>query len=328
MSRQKYISPARPAARRLIAGLLLLAVIGLTSGCGNHMYHRVHAGETLYSIGWWYGYDYKTLAQWNGIDPPYRIVPGDIIRLTPPATPARSGGAARPLATAPVAMPAASASDGGDDGAAVQIKPLTGYQALPPAQTLATPMPTPTAPSNTTATPTIPSATPAPRDQPSSRPASASPPRAAATPGAATGGNTGEAGAEEAAGSAIQWQWPVHGMILQRFDNSSRLNKGIKVAGREGQEIFAAAPGKIVYTGNALLGYGTLVIIKHNDEFLSAYGHVRRLLVKEGDYIKAGQRIAEMGSTGTNRVMLHFEIRRSGQPVDPLQFLPATNSVN
>jgi lipoprotein NlpD len=100
------------------------------------------------------------------------------------------------------------------------------------------------------------------------------------------------------------------------------LNKGVDIAGELGQPVLAASDGSVVYAGSGLRGYGELVIIKHSDTYVSAYGHNRRLLVREGQQVKAGQKIAEMGSTGTDRVKLHFEIRRQGKPVDPLQYLP------
>ncbi|KTT38586.1 peptigoglycan-binding protein LysM [Pseudomonas oryzihabitans] len=122
--------------------------------------------------------------------------------------------------------------------------------------------------------------------------------------------------------SAAGWAWPTKGTLISRFSASSTLNKGIDIAGQEGQPVMAAADGTVVYAGNGLRGYGELVIIKHSETYVSAYGHNRRLLVREGERVKIGQTIAEMGSTGTDRVKLHFEIRRQGKPVDPLQFLP------
>lgn len=122
--------------------------------------------------------------------------------------------------------------------------------------------------------------------------------------------------------SAAGWAWPTKGTLISRFSASSSLNKGIDIAGQEGQPVMAAADGTVVYAGNGLRGYGELVIVKHSETYVSAYGHNRRLLVREGERVKIGQTIAEMGSTGTDRVKLHFEIRRQGKPVDPLQFLP------
>lgn len=110
--------------------------------------------------------------------------------------------------------------------------------------------------------------------------------------------------------------------MIARFQSNDSLNKGIDIAGDLGQPVKAAASGSVVYAGRGLIGYGEMVIIKHNDTYLSAYAHNNRLLVDEGDSVRAGQTIAEMGSTGTDRVKLHFEIRQRGQPVDPLRYLP------
>lgn len=121
---------------------------------------------------------------------------------------------------------------------------------------------------------------------------------------------------------APQWRWPVAGVILSSFQGNNGLNKGIDLGGKLGEPVLAAASGQVVYSGSGLRGYGKLLIIKHNETFLSAYAHNDRLLVKEGDQVKVGQRIADMGSSGTDRVKLHFEIRRDGTPVDPLKFLP------
>lgn len=123
-------------------------------------------------------------------------------------------------------------------------------------------------------------------------------------------------------GSVSGWGWPVQGPLISRFQSNGSLNKGIDIAGKAGQPVKAAAEGAVVYAGRGLLGYGEMIIIKHDETYLSAYAHNSRLLVKEGDRVKSGQNIAEMGSTGTDRVKLHFEIRRKGQPVDPLVYLP------
>ena len=122
--------------------------------------------------------------------------------------------------------------------------------------------------------------------------------------------------------SASGWAWPASGTVIGKFSSNGSLNKGIDIAGELGQPVLAASDGAVVYAGSGLRGYGELVIIKHSDTYVSAYGHNRRLLVQEGQQVKAGQKIAEMGSTGTDRVKLHFEIRRQGKPVDPLQYLP------
>ena len=122
--------------------------------------------------------------------------------------------------------------------------------------------------------------------------------------------------------SAAGWSWPARGTLLARFQSNGSLNKGIDIAGQLGEPVKAAADGAVVYAGRGLIGYGDMIIIKHDETFLSAYAHNSRLLVKEGDQVKVGQVIAEMGSSGTDRVKLHFEIRHKGQPVDPLTYLP------
>ncbi|PKM20981.1 MAG: metalloendopeptidase [Gammaproteobacteria bacterium HGW-Gammaproteobacteria-15] len=123
-------------------------------------------------------------------------------------------------------------------------------------------------------------------------------------------------------GNVVQWQWPVKGKIISGFSHQQQGNKGVDIAGREGDRINAAASGQVVYAGNALRGYGNLIIIKHNDDYLSAYAHNRRLLVTERQMVTAGQQIAEMGSTDATDPRLHFEIRFRGTSVDPLKYLP------
>ena len=120
--------------------------------------------------------------------------------------------------------------------------------------------------------------------------------------------------------SRLTWQWPTYGTIVKKFSSSS--SNGINIAGKKGQNIKAAAEGKVVYAGNALRGYGNLIIIKHNDDYISAYAHNDRILVKELEQVKSGQIIGRMGDTDSNMVNLHFEIRYRGQSVNPQNFLP------
>jgi len=122
--------------------------------------------------------------------------------------------------------------------------------------------------------------------------------------------------------SVSQWQWPVRGKLIGTYSANEQGNKGIKIAGKRGDIIKAAADGRVVYAGSALRGYGNLVIIKHSDDYLSAYAHADQILVKEKQHVLAGQTVAKMGSTGTNQVMLRFEIRYHGQSVNPLNYLP------
>ena len=118
------------------------------------------------------------------------------------------------------------------------------------------------------------------------------------------------------------WRWPTDGELIARFVSGDPTRQGLDVAGTPGQAVRAAADGVVVYSGSGLVGYGELIIVKHNEQWLSAYGHNRARLVNEGQLVKAGQQIAEMGRTGAARDMLHFEIRYNGKPVDPLQYLP------
>ena len=160
---------------------------------------------------------------------------------------------------------------------------------------------------------TPPPATP-PRTTPAPTPTSAPSANTAATP-AATPSVSGST--RSAAG--ITWQRPTAGNILTRFGGSE---KGINIGGTAGQPVVASADGKVVYSGSGLRGYGNLIIVQHNQTYLTAYGHNQRLLVREGQTVRRGQSIATMGNSDSQRVQLHFELRKNGQPVDPLQYIP------
>jgi lipoprotein NlpD len=189
--------------------------------------YRVKPGDTVYSIAFEAGADYRDLAAWNGIETPYRIRSGQVLRLSAPAP------AATP-ATAPPRAPAPRA-----------VEPET----------------------------------------------------------------------------KIKWSWPADGAIVQGF-GGAHAGRGLVFGGREGQSVRTAAAGKVVYAGSGLRGYGELIIVKHDETYLSAYAHNRKLLVQEGHTVSAGQTIAEMGDGGAPQVRLHFEIRRRGVPVDPMAYLP------
>ena len=118
----------------------------------------------------------------------------------------------------------------------------------------------------------------------------------------------------------VNWAWPAAGPVTTPFDDNK--SKGLAISGKAGDPVLAAADGRVVYAGSGLRGYGNLVIVKHNEQWLSAYGHNRARLVNEGQRVQAGQQIAEMGRSGASRDMLHFEIRYNGKPVDPQQYLP------
>jgi len=127
--------------------------------------------------------------------------------------------------------------------------------------------------------------------------------------------------APAAATGKLSWMWPTRGGLLERY-SANGPNKGIDIAGKKGQSILAAEAGQVVYQGGGLRGYGQLIIIKHNADFLSAYAHCDKIFVKEGNVVKRGQKIANMGNSGTDRIKLHFEVRYRGSPVDPLDYLP------
>ncbi len=226
-------------------------------------HHTVSSGETMFSISWRYGLDYRTLAGYNGIKSPYTIYPGQKLRLSPSASSA---------VTAP----------------AHQYRLAPQIQAQTQAQTQT-------------------------QVQTQSRP----PPRSQLT----TKTYNIKQGKIQG-GTSVSWRWPSRGKIVNSFSSAKGLNKGIDIAGRLGEPVIAAAPGVVVYAGSGIRGYGNLLIIKHDERFLSAYAYNQKLLVKEAEQIKAGQKIAEIGSSGTDRAMLHFEIRRDGTPVDPLGYLP------
>lgn len=152
---------------------------------------------------------------------------------------------------------------------------------------------------------------------PASAPVVVTPPPAAppAQPSAATAGDS--SGSEE----DVAWAWPAAGSVIAPFDETR--NKGIDIAGKMGDPVYCAADGRVLYADAGLRGYGNLVIVRHNNTFLSAYAHNSKLLVKEGDIVRRNQRIAEMGNSATDRVKLHFEIRRQGKAIDPAKLLPS-----
>jgi lipoprotein NlpD len=131
--------------------------------------------------------------------------------------------------------------------------------------------------------------------------------------------------ADEGEEAALEWSMPTQGKLIAGFSEAAN-RKGIDIAGKLGQPVVASAPGKVVYSGSGLRGYGKLVIIKHNKTYLSAYAHNEQILVKEGQSVSKGQKIAEMGNTDADQTKLHFEIRKMGKPVDPAKYLPLVKS--
>nr|WP_157056231.1 peptidoglycan DD-metalloendopeptidase family protein [Candidatus Burkholderia verschuerenii] len=141
-----------------------------------------------------------------------------------------------------------------------------------------------------------------------------------ASGGSAKSESTAESVAQSKAGPGVSLIWPTQGTVVQNFDGKN--SKGIDIANAAGTPVVAAAAGSVVYAGNGLRGYGNMLIIKHNDDYLTAYAHNRAILVKEGQKVQQGQQIAEMGNTDSNRIMLHFEVRYLGRSTDPARYLP------
>lgn len=226
--------------------MVILATVVLFTGCaglpagynssGNYV---VRKGDTLYSIAFRYGLDFKSLARVNRIGPPYTIYANQVLRL----------------------RGSASASTEKDRGPSTSSKK--------PARTIKSP-PVPDTPK----------------------------------------------------GPVVGWRWPLKGGVIEKFGAGNPPNKGIDISAERGSRVVATADGVVVYAGGNLRGYGKLVIIKHNENFLSAYGNNEKLLVSEGDSVKAGKAIARVGRSAANVDMLHFEVRRNGKPVNPLVYLP------
>lgn len=178
------------------------------------------------------------------------------------------------------------------------------------------------APAAAPAAPTGPSTTPIAAGGVTSRPLSETSPAAAPAPAAtpAPAPAPAPAAAPVPAGDELHFVWPANGQVVANFDENT--NKGVSIAGKVGDPILAAADGRVVYAGAGLRGYGNLIILKHNNTYLTAYAHNQALLVREDQAVRQGQKIAEMGSSDADRVKLHFEVRRLGKPVDPLVHLP------
>jgi lipoprotein NlpD len=269
--------------------------------------YTVKRGDTLYSIALDNGVDYRELAVWNALSDPAVLKEGTVLRLRPPAP-------QQP------AQPEARAQSG-DTG--VQVRPVVTAGAVE-ARSLGDSRPAAEQPRAAAEAPRpeLLKTGPKPVKLPYSeenlallqRQSPADAKVEAAVPAAGAAIET----------DGVEWMWPASGRVLAGFSKGS--NKGVDILGKVGDPVFASASGRVVYSGTGLRGYGKLVIIKHNDTFLSAYAHNSNLLVKEGQSVVRGQKIAEIGNTDSPQVKLHFEIRRQGEPVDPMKFLPERRS--
>jgi len=243
--------------------------------------YTVQPGETLYSIAWRYGMDYRQLAAINRIGPPYTIHVGQALNLSAPpladnneanATKGNNKASNKPAARSSSNGTGIAVIGGGTDSAASS----PSYSAMKR------------------------SASPAPSRDVKVAGVPPAPPLAV----------------------PLVWMWPSDGKVIGRFSDGARVNKGIDIGGKLGDSVRSTRSGVVVYAGNGLAGYGNLVIIKHDDVYLSAYAHNKTILVREGQTVKAGDNIADIGSSGSAYPKLHFEIRRDGKPVNPLQLLP------
>ena len=295
-------------------------------------HHVVKRGDTLYSIALEHGVNYRDVAQWNQLDDPTKISIGQVLRVAAPEGDAVQVGAAHasvPLMGRPLDAAAAAPQGAVAGGPKTSPKALRlpysdqnlallrqGEAAVSAATTVATSTATTVAAAGTNA--------------------------AAATTAAASGGAAGAkavAPASAAATSskpepakmaaierdpdaaAIEFTWPAKGAVLAGFAEPS--SKGLDIGGKAGDPVVAAAAGQVLYTGTGIRGFGKLIVIRHDGGFSSVYAHNREILVKEGQSVARGQRIAELGDTDADTPKLHFEIRKSGKPVDPMRYLPA-----
>ncbi|MBP0599608.1 peptidoglycan DD-metalloendopeptidase family protein [Herbaspirillum sp. LeCh32-8] len=267
-------------------------------------YYTVKKGDTLYRIALEVGQSYHDLVTWNNLSNPNDIKVDQVLRVAPPGAPGTTQTAT--IAAAP--------------GAGIEVKPLGAPGTSAPAA------PVPVAGASNKSGPRgdkraysesalaelekpDSSGTSAPA-APVAAPAKAEPAHPADKPAAAAA-----AGDDE----GVSWMWPAEGKVVGTFDGGK---KGLDISGKAGQAVMAAGAGKVMYAGSGIRGYGNLVIIKHTNNLLSAYAHNKTILVKEGQSVTKGQKIAEMGNSDSDSVKLHFEIRQQGKPVDPSKYLP------
>lgn len=293
--------------------------------------YTVKRGETLAQIALDHGVDYRELAAWNNIENPNLIRVGQVLVLSPPgqpgaiAAPNAGGVVTTPLATSTSLAPgsethALMTTQGHGNTPTLKSEPRAmklpySEQAL--AQIERAPAPAPASPAPAAPAP-VPAASPQAVASPPIATAPAGPSADKAAPASA---RAESARVPEIDDAKVDWSWPTAGKVIGGFSETANL-KGIDIAGKAGQPVLASAAGRVVYAGSGLRGYGKLVIIKHNNTYLSAYAHNREILVKEGQQVSKGQKIGEMGDTDADQVMLHFEIRRQGKPVDPAKYLP------
>ncbi|WP_245715574.1 peptidoglycan DD-metalloendopeptidase family protein [Propionivibrio dicarboxylicus] len=258
----------------------------------------VKSGDTLYNIAREHGMDYRELIALNAIENPNQIAVGRTLKVRPQA-----GGASAATATA-VTSPVVMAQP-------IAVEPLVEKRPL-------------AASGNTDMLKREPRAGKEPYSDRALAEAQGQPgvkPEAAPAPTSGAAEKPAETKAPEVGGDEVAWIWPADGKTIGTYSENG--SKGVDIAGKAGDPVLAASDGRVVYSGTGLRGYGKLVILKHNNTYLSAYAHNQTILVKEGQSVTKGQKIAEMGSSDADQVKLHFEVRRLGKPVDPMKYLPA-----
>ncbi len=245
--------------------------------------YTVKRGDTLFYIAWVTGNDYRALAAKNNIKEPFAVNVGQVLDVSGGTTVVET------KKTTSTAQVVAAGNYGSATNTTTKTKPVVTTVTTTTTTTSGKDKPTNTIQTTETVTEPVDTTTTEPTKLP-------------------TTSNVAN----------IVWQWPAQGKIIEKFSNAS---KGIDISGTLGTKVVAAANGRVVYSGNALPGYGNLIIIKHNDDYLTAYAHNQTILVKEQQNVRAGEQIATMGATGTSSVRLHFEIRYKAQSVDPLKYL-------
>ncbi|MCV6588122.1 MAG: peptidoglycan DD-metalloendopeptidase family protein [Marinobacterium sp.] len=336
-------------------------------------WYTVRKGDTLYSISWRYGLDFRTLARINNVDNQYRIFPGQRLRLQQTASvntasphvsdqkivnsssqsvPARVKQESVALVSAPSVSPVSAAP-------VVAVVPVkidsASVTTVTSAATEAKMRNAPVVRAETSDVRTIGSAPAGSKntqvvrtgvvsqsgnskvtgpggsiskssvDADGKRNQTATQaPKVSKQPAIAESPKPGSYSVQKKSVKVgnVLWQWPADGRVIESFKTRGRVNKGINISGRLGDPVYASASGEVVYAGSGLLGYGNLIIVNHNGLYMSAYAHNSRIFVKERDRVRRGDRIAEMGNSGADRHMLHFEIRRDGKPVNPMKYLP------
>lgn len=294
--------------------------------------HVVKRGDTLYSIALEHGVSYRDVAQWNQLDDPTKISIGQVLRVTAPEGEGVQVGAARasgplmgrPLEAAAAGVPLGVAAGGPKTSPKALRLPYSDQNLalLREGEAAASAA---TAAATSTSTTVAAAGTNAAAGTSAAASGAASGAKAAAAAGAVSANPKPEPAKTAAIdrdpdAAAIEFMWPAKGALLAGF--AEPASKGLDIGGKAGDPVVAAAAGQVLYTGTGIRGFGKLIVIRHDSGFSSVYAHNREILVKEGQSVARGQRIAELGDTDTDRPKLHFEIRKSGKPVDPMRYLP------